>query len=188
MKTGMVPRNLWLDPKFKAQKANGKLVMMYLLTCPLGNSAHLFRIGPDDIAIGCGIGKGQVRDLLGQLEGAGFITYDFAQEIVWLEGQMVAELGPVLKAKDNRIKFLQKLADELPDCRIRSEFLTRYGNVYHLKFKPPSKGPSDPLRSQGQGQYQGQVSRQRVNSRKDSNSEVATTLSRPSLRAVEGGQ
>ena len=104
---------------------------------------------------------------------------------------MVSELGLVLKAKDNRIKFLQKLSDELPDCRIRSDFLTRYGNAYHLKFKalskPPFKGPSDPLRSQGQGQYQGQVSHQGGNSRKDSNSEVATTLDRPSLRAVEGG-
>ena len=82
-----------------------------------------------------------------------------------------------LKAKDNRIKFLQKLAEDLPECPIKSEFLARYGAAFHLEFKAPckapSKGPSDPLRSQGQGQGQDSAK-----GGGNSNTEVTTTPAR----------
>ena len=175
MKTGMVPRSLWLDPRFKALKPNGKLLMVYALTCPLGNSAHLFRIGADDIALGCGIGKKHAQELLAQLSAMDLITYDFDHELLWIETQMIAELGTALKAKDNRIKFLQNLVDDLPGCPIKAEFLTHYGAAFHLKYKAPSKGPSDPLRSQGQGQGQGQDS---AKGGGNSNTEVTTTPAR----------
>ena len=181
MRAGMVQRELWRDPRFKALKPNGKLLLLYALTCLLGNSAHLFRIGPDDIALGCGIGKKHARDLLAQISETALLAYDFDHELLWLEAQMVAELGAALKVKDNRIKFLQELVDGLPDCPIKAEFLARYGAAYHLKFKAPckapSKAPSDPLASQGQGQGQGQ-GKDSAKGGGNSNSEVATTPAR----------
>ncbi len=181
MKTGMVPRSLWLDPKFKALNPSGKLVLLYALTCPLGNSAHLFRVGPDEIALGCNMPIQQTNEILSTLSKAGFLAYDLEHELLWLESQMVAELGATLKSGDKRISFLRKLIAELPECPIKADFLARYSDSYHLGRKGACKGASIPLRSQGQGQGQGQSQSQSQDSAKkegNSNSELTTTPAR----------
>lgn len=142
MKHGAVPRDLWLDPRFKSLRPLTKLVVLYVQTCPFGNSAHLFRVGPAEIALGCGISQKAAR-----------VTYDFDHELIWLEPQMVTELGASLQPGDNRVRYLRKLAADLPECQIKRDFLDRYGIAYHVKTEGPFKGPSDPLGSQGQGQY-----------------------------------
>ena len=142
MKLGSVPRNLWLDPQFKALHPHAKLIALYLLTCPYGNSAHIFRVGPAEIAVGCGIGTKATRSLLSEIEKVGLLAYDFEYEIAWLEKQMLAELGPALKPEDKRVPYLRKLAAELPATSLAADFIERYGIVYHLKIKGASEGAS----------------------------------------------
>jgi len=142
---------LWQEPRFKALSSSAKLVACYLQTCPSGNSAHIFRIGPAEIGLACSLALRAVRSALTDIEGAGLAAVDLEHELVWLEAQMLAELGPSLKPGDNRVTYLRKLVAELPPSPIVVDFLMRYGHAYQLESKgpskPPRKGPSDPLRT-----------------------------------------
>ena len=154
MKHGTVTRDLWLDPRFKTLTPQVKLVVLYVLTSPYGNSAHLFRIGPSEIALACGLSPKAARLALNHLCSVEFIAYDFEHELMWLELQMLAELGESLKPEDNRIKFLASLCGSLPKCAITADFLTRFSAPYHLNQKGACKGTSRGHTSQGQGQRQ----------------------------------
>lgn len=151
MRYGAIARSLWQEPRFKSLSSNAKLVSCYLQTCPSGNSAHIFRIGPAEIGLACSLSSRLVRSALADIEAAGLAMVDLEHELVWLEAQMLAELGPALKPGDNRVTYLRKLLSELPQSRIVADFLARYGVPYQLEMKgplkPPKKGPSDPLRT-----------------------------------------
>lgn len=51
MKHGIVPRDLWLEPRFKRLSPRAKLIFLNLLTSPYGNSAQLYRVGPEEIGL-----------------------------------------------------------------------------------------------------------------------------------------
>jgi len=135
MKVGIVPRDNWTDPKFRRLSPSTKLVLFYLLTCPEGNSAQLFQVLPEDIAVRTGLSVEEVESSMQILAEKDYLKYDPDTPLVWLESAMRRELGDRLKFDDNRVKHIRRIVAHLPVCAIRADFLKRYLVPYHLAEK-----------------------------------------------------
>ncbi|HMM74882.1 MAG TPA: hypothetical protein PJ986_04170 [Gammaproteobacteria bacterium] len=190
MRYGAIARSLWQEPRYKSLSASAKLVACYLQTCPAGNSAHIFRIGPAEIGLACSLALRVVRTALVDIEAVGLAAVDLEHELVWLEAQMLAELGPSLKPGDNRVTYLRKLVAELPPSPIVADFVNRYGAAYQLENKGPSKdprkGPSDPLRTPFEAKDKDKGNTEDLTSKEDP-SEVGSTTTRARGERVSAG-
>lgn len=144
MKFGIVPRDYWTDPKFRRLSSSSKLVLMYLMTCPEGNSPQLFQVLPDDIAVRTGLDVAEVESCMQILAENKYLQYDPETPLVWLESAMRRELGDRMKFDDKRVKHVRRIVEHLPVSAIRADFLKRYAVVYHLITKKTS-GKSKPL-------------------------------------------
>ncbi len=82
--------------------------------------------------------------------------YDDDTEMVYVPEMARFQIAEQLEAKDNRVRWVQRAYDALPENPFLGMFYEKYATAFHLK-KPreaksrilsPLKAPSEPLRSQ----------------------------------------
>lgn len=56
--------SVWSDPCFEGLSSEGKLLYLYLLTCPIGSSAGYFRLPVKQVAIDLDMTKARALELL----------------------------------------------------------------------------------------------------------------------------
>ena len=61
--------SIWSDPEFEELENEGKLLYMYLLTCPIGSSAGYFRLPVKQVAIDLDMTKAKALELLTSNKG-----------------------------------------------------------------------------------------------------------------------
>lgn len=135
-----------------------QVVAMYLLTSPHSNMLGLYYIPIPYISHETGIPFEGASKALRSLENVGFCHYHSESEVIWVVEMAKYQIGETLSENDKRVKGVENELERVPKCPLIKDFIERYGEAYHLKFKPenasPSEAPSKPLRSQEQEQEQ----------------------------------
>lgn len=71
-----VKMSFWTDPYVEGLTAEGKLLYLYLFTCPYTNNLGVLETTTRRIAYETGLDAGEVKDLLGDMERSGKVTID----------------------------------------------------------------------------------------------------------------
>ncbi|MEM6485321.1 MAG: replication protein [Pseudomonadota bacterium] len=151
----------WTGTTGKAIKAHGPettLVAVYLFTNPHANMLGIYYLPVLYVAHETGIPLEGASKALQRLSEGGFCSYDTASEVVWVYEMARWQVGESLNAKDNQVKSINKLYQNIPKCPFLGEFFEKYHAAYHLENQRHSEAPSKPLRSQEQEQEQEQDS------------------------------
>lgn len=120
-----------------------QLVALYLMTSPHANMIGVFHCPVIYIAHETGSHlEGAIKGLKKLCEG-GFCTYDEDSETVWVHEMAKFQIGDDLKPNDNRVKDIQKQYESMPESRIKSGFLEKYGACYHIADSKPLRSPSE---------------------------------------------
>lgn len=161
-----VSPHFWVGKTGKQLKKdpNGLMVALYLMTNPHANMLGLYYIPVMYIAHETGLDfEGASKGLNSACE-AGFCTYDYETEVVWVYEMARFQVADELKPADNRCKGVQKDYDSLPENPFLSAFYDKYSIPFCMLSKrgdstgntSPSEAPYKPLRSQEQEQEQEQ--------------------------------
>ncbi len=93
-----------------------------------------------------------VNDTLRSLCEAGFCSYDYDTETIFVHEMAKYQIGDYLRENDKRVKGIENILLEHSKCPLLNNFLDRYGDAYCLHgispFEAPSKPLGKPLRSQ----------------------------------------
>lgn len=135
------------------------VLAVYLLTCRHSNRLGLYYLPVPFINHETGIPLKALERGFEALSGFNFCRFDADSEVVWViemaRWQVLEGSNAPLKPKDNQVKSLNKVYQELPKCLYLGEFFDKYVNLFHLDSRRDpiasealdSEGPSKPLRS-----------------------------------------
>lgn len=151
--TGETGRALRTDP-------DAQRVAAYLFTAPTSNMIGLYYLPILTIANDVGLSKEGASKALRRVCQLGFASYCFESEVVFVFEMARYQVGSQLSPKDKRVKGVERQLCTYRKCRFYNDFLSRYGDIYHLSCTPnpqsQQEAPSKPLRSQEQEQEQEQ--------------------------------
>lgn len=111
---------IWQSLKIKEVSQLGKLVFIYLFSCPHRNIIGMYRLPLEYIATDIGEPLPKVKATVSELLEKGLIAYDFSTEIVLVKGFL--EHNPL--ANSNTIKCAVTKFNELQKSPIFNDFLT----------------------------------------------------------------
>jgi len=121
-----------------------QLMGLYLLTNLHANSLGIYYLPITYIAHDISLPMEEVSPLIQQLSEIGFCTYDHESEYIWVHEMAAFQIGEIKSEKDNRVKGVQHILDQLPHLSLLNEFHRRYHSMFHLaplpkaivKYKP----------------------------------------------------
>jgi hypothetical protein len=132
------------------------VVATYLISGTQSTMLGLYYLPKMYIAHETGLGfEGAEKGLRRAIE-VGFCMYDDETEMVYVPEMARFQIAEQLEAKDNRVRWVQRAYEALPDNPFLSAFYEKYSVAFHLKKSrqtknqslSPLQGASDPLRSQ----------------------------------------
>lgn len=159
---GKVSPQFWIGPTGKALRGNAhaQLLALYLMTSPHSNMVGVFHCPVLYMAHETGIPFEGASQALQRLIEAGFCTYEWDSETVFVHRMAAYQVGEALSPKDNQVKGIQKDYEKMAPALIKQAFYAIYSVAFHL---PPSEdnqrkteAPCKPLASQEQEQEQEQ--------------------------------
>ena len=159
---GKVSPQFWIGPTGKALRgdAHAQLLALYLMTSPHSNMVGVFHCPVLYMAHETGIPLEGASEALLRLIEAGFCTYEWDSETVFVHRMAAYQVGEALSPKDNQVKGIQKDYEKMAPALIKQAFYAIYSVAFHL---PPSdenqrktEAPCKPLASQEQEQEQEQ--------------------------------
>ena len=142
---------LWSSRDFRSWTEDGRLLALYLLTCPARTTEGLFRLPIPLAAYDLGWQQDRTGQALAELETAGFIAIDRDTDLVWLVNAVKwnAPRGP------KQIKGAVNALSDVPSSPLRVPYLDRCRSVSpeladaistDLKWQPyPIEGVSEGL-------------------------------------------
>ncbi len=161
---GKVLPQFWTGETGKALRKRGietQFVALYLLTCPNANMIGLYYLPLPTLCHETGLNLEGALKGLQRASEEGFCLYDAVREEVWVPQMARIQIGASLKAGDNQIKGVERLAESFQKSRFFKDFVALYADSYHLSADlreqakaSPFEGPPKPLRSQEQEQEQ----------------------------------
>ncbi len=134
----------------------GTVVAAYLISGPQSTMLGLYYLPKIYLAHESGLGvEGAEKGLRRAIE-AGFCQYDEATEMVYIPEMARFQIAEQLEAKDNRVRWVQRAYDALPENPFLASFYEKYATAFHLKKSrgkkaqttSPLEAPCKPLRSQ----------------------------------------
>lgn len=152
-------RSLWTDPDFRCQPPKVRLIHLYLLTGPHAHMSGLSQLSLPTIADDLDVDPEMVRTaIVGPL--ADRVAYDDRTREIFVRDAGRVQVGPELKAGDNRRVAIERHLEGIHSEELRRQFLEVYGVAWNLLPDTPSegapKGLPRPLPSQEQEQRQEQ--------------------------------
>ncbi len=111
---------------------DAQVVAIYLSTSPTANMIGLYYVSLVTVGHETGLGEKRAKAAVRLVEQAGFASYDFEAELVWVRNHAKFEIGSDLKPGDKRRgKVLAELA-QVGDHPFAVAFVERYGQAYGL--------------------------------------------------------
>lgn len=155
---GRIETAMWQGQKFRGLSDDGRMLWIYVLCCPHGNSVGCFVLPDGYIMADLGWTHERVRQTVSELLSNGLIARDEGSSLTWVRGWW----GHNTIENDNVAKGAIKAIDALPKCRIFSQFLAdferfpkplakrlyeRFPNGYAngIETKEPEPEPETPL-------------------------------------------
>lgn len=144
----MVWSRLWTGETGRAIRKAGRdaqVVAVYLLSCPSSNDIGLYYLPFPTLLHEVGMSRGDALAALHVLSDLRFAHYHAPTEIVFLPEMAKFQLGPALKAKDNRVSAVRRQAETYRKSEFFDVFWDRYEDPYHLGPRPPEPVVADSL-------------------------------------------
>jgi hypothetical protein len=167
---GRVAPEFWIGETGRALRALGpleQLIAIYFITAPNSSAIGIYHLPIVTLAHAIGSPLEGASKGLRRVCGTLFARYDYPSEEVFIPSMAKFQIGPTIKAGDNRHGWILKELQRLKKSVFLGEFLAIYGDAYHLTewaereipkpLRSPSEAPSEPLRSQEQEQEQEQL-------------------------------
>lgn len=119
-----VNTSFWTDPKIRSLGHEGKLLMLYLVTCPHTNVAGIYYVPEIVVMHETGLKKTALDTLWDRVSRLGLARRDHENEVVWVVNMMKYQGrgGKVYAAAANALLNLH-------NSPLVKEFLQRYPNV-----------------------------------------------------------
>ena len=153
---GKVFSCIWGSSSFRTLSEDGRTLALYLLTCPHGTLAGVFRIPDGYVSEDLQWPSERVSEGFDELLQKGFATRCNRTKWVWVANYL--EWNPL--ENPNQRKSAHKLALSIPDsCDWKSDFMRVCGNLLGIGQQEslnPSERVSEPLPNQEQEQEQEQ--------------------------------
>lgn len=132
-----------------------QLVAAYLFSAPGSNMIGVFYLPVSQLTHETGLSEEGTRKGLRRVCGESLCLYDEESELVFVLGLVTRSVGETLKAKDKRVKAIEKELDQVGKHWFVRRFLELYQRVYHLRsradvealpspIEAPSEAPSKP--------------------------------------------
>ena len=86
-----------------------------------------------------------VNNTLRSLCEAGFCSYDYDTETIFVHEMAKYQIGDYLRENDKRVKGIENILLEHSKCPLLNDFLKKYADVYCLHGISPIEAPSKPL-------------------------------------------
>ncbi len=109
-----------------------RLVALYLSTSPTANMSGLYYLPLATIANDTGIAPKRVRDVLARIVEAGYASYDFAADLVWVHNHAQFDIGERMKPGDKRKGKLLAELRQFGSHPFVAKFYERYGEAFAL--------------------------------------------------------
>lgn len=154
---GKVHTSFWTSANIRELSEDGRALAIYLLTCPHGTIAGVFRLPDGYASEDLQWSADRVQATLSELLANGFATRCEATKWVWVVKHL--EWNP--PENPNQKKAASKVAAQVPDsCQWKANFIGKCG--VHLGMEPtpkanPSGTLSKPFLNQEQEQEQEQL-------------------------------
>lgn len=124
-----------------------QVISLYLLTNPHSNMLGLYYLPITYLSHETGIPfEGASKGLQSLIE-AGFCSYDFDAEVVFIHEMAFFQLGKSLKPTDNQCKGIKNAYDELPNNIFLNDFFEKYGEAFCMIEGRGLEGACKTLRS-----------------------------------------
>lgn len=142
-----VARTFWTDPDIKRRLTpEQKELLLYYFTSPHGNMIGLYYLPLEYASSETGLDLADVRSwTAGEL--ADFVSYDEETEEVLVHRAAVHQIGPELKAGDNRAKAIDRILVDAHSPRLVQRFHDLYAHWPITNPLPcgkePTEGPSE---------------------------------------------
>lgn len=144
----------WIGPTGREIRESGvetQIAALYLMSSPHINYIGLYHLPLVYLTGDTGLSQDAAKAALLELERVGFARYDKSSECAWVVEGAKWQIGETITAGDKNVLKIKREYDDLPsDCPFKSEFLTKYGQAYHMsaeravKVAQPRKGMSHP--------------------------------------------
>lgn len=130
---GKVHTSFWTSSNIRQLSEDARTLAMYLLTCPHGTIAGVFRL-PDGYACeDLQWGSERVREGFHELSISGFATRCDVTKWVWIAKHF--EWNP--PENPNQRKAIAKVASQVPEeCGWRASFIAECGEFFGVKTEP----------------------------------------------------
>ena len=146
-----------------------QIIAFYLMTSPHSEMTGVYFCPIAYISYETGLTPEGASKGLQRCIEAGFCTYDFDREMVWVHEMAKYQIASQLKPNDNRVIGVKKLYDILPESLIKQAFYDKYKAAFLLDRsstdaespEAPSKPLATPLQApskQGEGSGSGEGS------------------------------
>lgn len=153
---GKVHTSFWASPNVRALSEDGRTLAMYLLTCPHGTIAGVFRLPDGYASEDLQWDAKRVREGFAELLKNGFANRCETTKWVWVVKHL--EWNP--PENPNQRKSAAKVAMQIPDgCAWKADFMRVCGESLGVELAPQSNGSETvpkPLANQEQEQEQEQ--------------------------------
>lgn len=159
---GKVSPQFWIGETGKQLRgdAETQLLALYLMTSPHSTMTGVFHCPVLYMGHDTGLGLEGASKGLRRLIEVGFCAYDEASETVFVVRMAAYQIGESLSPDDKRVKGLRNELARMPESRMKSRFLSVYGQAFHLldgeredaeedDIGSPSEAPSKPRAGAG---------------------------------------
>jgi len=151
MRYGTIRGTFWTGETGRALRGcmEAQVIGTYLMTCQHSNMLGLYYIPMMFASHETGIPlEGASKGLKRCIE-AGFCSYDFDAEVVWIHNMMKYQTADELKPADKRVSGIQKELNGIPKTFLIQEFVSFYRHTHHVvtpaNYEAPCKGLKSPL-------------------------------------------
>ena len=119
-----IKMSFWTDPYVEALPTDGKLLYLYLFTCPLTNNLGVLETTVKRIAYDTDIDARRVSSLLSEMENGGKIIRD--GNFIWLANFIKNQCSTSPKL----LQSMKEILQELPSQKIRHALCLRYPHIF----------------------------------------------------------
>ena len=116
--------SFWNDPYIEELGAEGRLLYLYLITCPHTNNLGLLEVSTRRMSYETGLSPERVEQLLGEAEAAGKVVRDGA--VLWLVNFVKHQTS----TSPRLMQSLRTLGRRVESERIRAAMQARYGWLF----------------------------------------------------------
>lgn len=119
--------------KIKQMGPDVQLVGLYLVTNPHTTPLGIYYLPLAYMDQDLALSREAIKQALALLYEAQFSIYDTETEVIWVYEMAKYQIGQMLRPKDHKVQWVNKLFSALPKSNLLRDFYTKYSKAYHIR-------------------------------------------------------